>query len=441
MNVDLMNGNLFEIAGKLISCVVSTLIYFRIIDARYIRTYHSKVLYVVIKIVCCSMNLVVYSFNSPTVNVIFWIFVILITSKFFYENEKSKKGSYYFINIALFFLFSICEAIGGLSVSAGVKILGIAQREDIISFVYTVGGSVSVILMYYLVLQRLFTTERTKKISTIQYIIYVIITAYVLVNIGSILFLLQHELTNKDYIFLLLDGVFVIILNLYLFYLLDTFSENKELKYKILLYERLSQGKYDYYAKQMESNKKALSVIHDIRKHIQVLEGLNQASMSAQLKGYTDSFEEMIEPLLVKQYTDSAIFNILIKDKIEYCEKNGIQFELNIEPIGLAFMKPIDITTLFGNILDNAIEACESANEKKLSLKIYPFNGLVYVQLANTYKKDVHCNSKGRPISMKGEHHGIGLENVEKVLQHYSGDIQYAVSPELFTVEIMLSKI
>lgn len=433
-------ADLFGIVGKLISCVVSTLIYFRIIDARYIRTYHSKFLYTLIKIVCCLGNLVVYCLNIPLVNVMFWLVIILAVSKFFYKNEKNKSGSYYFINIAFFFICSICEAVGCLLVQAGVKILGIDQSEIIISFVYTVGGSVSVILMYYLVMQRLFKTERTKKITPIQYIIYAIITAYVLVNIGSILFLLQHELTYKDYSFLLLDGVFVIILNLYVFYLLDAFSENKELKYKILLYERLAQGKYDYYAKQMENNRRALRVIHDIRKHIQVLEGLNQTHISMQLKGYTDSFEEMIEPLLVKQYTNSAILNILIKDKIEYCERNEIQFDICVEPIDMNFMKPIDITTLFGNILDNAMEACKNAKDKMVCLKIYPFNGLVYVQLSNTYEKEIYCNEGGRPLSLKGEQHGIGLENVEKVLQDYNGDIEYIVSKELFTVEIMFSK-
>lgn len=438
--MDINKEELFVITGRLISCIVSNLIYFRIIDARYIRTYHSEFLYIMIKMVCCLGNLAVYTLNSPVVNVAFWILIIIITSKFFYKNEKNRQASYYLINIALFFLFAVCESIGGLAVRVGVKFLGIIQGEEIISFVYTLGGSLSVILMYYLVIQKLFTAERTKKISSIQYLIYAIITAYVLINIGSILFLLQHELTNKDYLFLLLDGVFVIIINLYLFYLLDTFSENKELKYKILLYEKLAQEKYDYYAKQMENNKKALRVIHDIRKHIRVLEGLNQTNISTQLKGYTDSFEEMIEPLLVKQYTNSAIFNILIKDKIEYCERNSIQFKIDIGPVDMQFMKPIDITTLFGNILDNAVEACEKSEKKEIQLKMYPFNGLCYVELSNTYEKEVYRNSHGRPISLKGEHHGIGLVNVEKVLHEYNGEIQYIVTQELFTVELMFSK-
>ena len=441
MNLDYINGDLFGIAGKLISCVVSTLVIFRIFDARYIRTYSSKILYIIIRIVCCSINLYIYFLNSPIVNVVFWLLVIIVISKVLYTDEKAKRGTYYFINIALFFICSICESLGGLLVQAGVKILGITQNEIIISFVYTVGGSASLILLYYLVLQRLFAREKAKKIATVQYIIYAIITVYVLVNVGSILFLLQHDLTEKDYWFLLLDGVFVIILNLYLFYLLDIFTDNKELRYKLALYERQAKGNYDYYIKQIESNKKALSVIHDIRKHIRVLENLKQTQISSQLQGYTDSFEEMIEPLLIKQYSDSAILNIIINDKVDYCQKRAIQFEVDIHSICIDFMKPIDVTTIFGNILDNAIEACEEAKERKISLKISPFNGLIYVHLSNTYEKEILWNNRGRPLSTKGEQHGIGLENVEKVLQDYNGNIQYAVSQGQFIVEMMFSKL
>ena len=441
MGINLTDGQLFDIVGRLISCMVSTLIIFRIFDVRYERVYPSKILYILVKSGCCVINWSLYFVNSPVINVLFWLFIILTISKVLYTDHQLKKRNYYFMNIAFFFICSICESIGALIVQAGVKILDISQNDAIISFIYTVGGSTSLILMYYLVLQRLFAAEKRRKTSTVQYIIYAGITAYVLVNIGSILFLLQHELGSKDYLFLLLDAVLVIVINLYLFHLLDIFSENKDLKYKLALYERQAKGNYEYYQKQIESNKKALRVIHDVRKHICVLEELKESQISAQLRGYTDSFEEMIEPLLIKQYSDNAILNIIINDKKEYCDKNGLNFVIDIQPVEIDFMKPIDITTIFGNILDNAIEACEKSVEKKISLSIYPFNGMVYTQISNSYEGSIRWNTHGRPLSMKGEGHGIGLENVEKTLQYYNGNIEFAAFDELFTVEVIISKL
>lgn len=75
---------------------------------------------------------------------------------------------------------------------------------------------------------------------------------YILINIGGSLLLLQFELSPKDYVFLLLDALLVIAINLYVFYLLDIFAENKDLKYKLALYEKQAKSNYDYYAKQIE---------------------------------------------------------------------------------------------------------------------------------------------------------------------------------------------
>lgn len=438
MGIDFVNVQLFDITGRLVSCIVSTVVIFQFFDTRYERVYSSKCLYVFIKILVCMLNVFLYYFDKPILNMCYWILIIVLAGHFLYVNEKVGWFKYYLINVSFLLAYSLCEAVGGILIELGIKVLNIQQEESVISFVCIISSSISVILLYYLLLRRLLANDKQKKVSITQYIIYAIISIYVLVNIGGILFLIQHELDSKDYLFLLLDAVLVIILNLYLFYLLDILGENKDLKYKLALYENQAKSNYDYYARQVESNKKALAVIHDIRKHMRVLESLKQSQISSQLQEYTDSFEALIEPLLVKQYSDSPILNIILNDKADYCKSRGIQLEIDIAPISFAFMKPIDITTILGNILDNAIEACEKSKERIIDLKISSFNELIYIELSNAYNGEVHMNANGRPQSKKGEGHGIGLENVENALMQYNGSIQFSVTEKLFSVEIML---
>ena len=434
-----MDSQLFDLVGKLMSCIVSVLMVFQYFDTKCLRTYHSKFFYVGVKAVCCVLNFAVYLFDSPFANSSFWIVLVLLSSKFLYYEEKGNRAKYYLINIAFVLALSTCESIGCILVGAGVKIIGIIQHDSIISFVYTIGGSVSAILLYYLVLKRLFINDKTGKISISQYTIYAVITVYVLINIGEILFLIRHDLSSKDYIFLMADAVFVILINLYLFYMLDTFAENKDLKYKLALYERQAQSNYEYYAKKIESQKTAMSVIHDIRKHIKVMEEMKGYNASVEMEEYTNSFENMIAPLLVRQYCDNPILNIIINDKVDYCEKSGIEFKVEVERVSIDFIEPIDITTIFGNILDNAVEACEKAEDKKILLKIHPFNDLIYIQLSNSFWGNIKWNAKGFPLSGKGEQHGIGLNNVEKVLENYNGNMQFSVEGQVFAVEIMIS--
>lgn len=186
------------------------------------------------------------------------------------------------------------------------------------SFVCTVGGSATAVLLYHMVLRKLFARGKRKNISVEQSAFYVVITLYVLLNMIEILFLVKYELNGGNYTFLTLNAFFMILIHLYLFYMLDTFTENKDLKCKLALYERQAQGNYDYYLKQREINKTAMAVIHDLRKHIQIMEELKQSGISSDLKEYTNEFENMVLPLMVQQYCSNVILNTVIADKMDY---------------------------------------------------------------------------------------------------------------------------
>lgn len=440
MNINLIDSQLFDMAGKLVSCMVSVFIVFRYYDAKYIRTYGSGWIYSGLAAICCFLNFIICLLNHPVMNICFWLAMIFIFNSFFYYGETISKGKYYIINIAFIFLISICEALGVVLVNEIIKIIGISQTGSVISFVRETGGSAIAIIFYYLLIERLFIRRKVERISISQYAIYIIISVYALMNMVEILLLMKHEMNNMDYLFVVVSAVLVIFMNLYLFYLLDVFAENKELKYKLVLYERQARSNYEYYAKQAESRKTAMAVIHDVRKHIQVMENLKQAGAPLEMQSYTNSFEEMIEPLLIKQYCDNAILNVILNDKAEYCEKNGIGFAIDLYDVDIEYMEPIDITTIFGNILDNAIEACEKAEEKNINLKIYPFNKFIYVQLSNTFSGELALDANGRPKSGKGEYHGIGLENVEKVLEAYYGQMTFSMEEGIFTIEILFSQ-
>lgn len=440
MSIYYNSWQLLDVIGKLISCVVTTSIVFQYFDAKYKRTYQSKLLYICWIICCLLANFLLYLLDKPIINIGFWITAITLTGMLFYYDETMNKKKYYLTNIAFMLVYSTCEAVGGVCAEIVILSLNFSQNEFLIEFIFTICGSTAAILLNYLVIKRLFVHGKTAGISAGQYTIYAIITAYVLVNVGEILFLVNHELSNKDYLFLIVDGIFIIFINLYLFYLLDAFVENKDLKYRIALYERQAKSNYDYYAKQVENHRKALAVIHDVRKHMRIVEDYEKMGAYIEKEDYVTSFEEMISPLLMKQYCDNAILNMIINDKQEECEKKEIEFQVDILKIDINFMEPIDITTLFGNILDNAIEACEKSIDKQIHLKISPFNGLIYVQLSNSFEGKIVWDTHGRPLSNKGNEHGIGLENVEKVVHRYNGNIEFLEDGKRFIVEIMMSQ-
>lgn len=433
--------HVFEIVGKFISCAVSVFITFQYFEARFSRVYQTKACYTVLKAFCLLLNFLLYFWDSPVINISFWLAMIFLVGGIFYYDDHLGRGKYYISNFVFVLAVSICESAGVILVNLGAYFMEVKPDAAVFSFAQTMTGSLLCILLYYLVLKRFFIRRGTERISIIQYTVYAAVTVYSLVNIGEVLFLFTIDVDRPIYLFLMANAILGVFLNLYLFYFLDMSAENRELKYKVMLYEKQASFNYHYYAKQMESHKAAMEAIHDIRKHMRVLEELKQGASVSQIQGYADSFEEKLSPLLVNQYCSNMILNIIIHDKMEECGKNAVNFDVKIQDVNLDFMDPIDITTIFGNLLDNALEACGKERQGKITLKIYPFNGFIYVQLSNTFTGRIRWDTKGKPVSDKGEQHGIGLENVEKALVKYSGNMEFTVSDHLFTTEIMFSQL
>lgn len=434
-----MEMQLLDYLGKFVSCTVTVFIMFQYFDTKYARTYNSKLLYVVLKVLCLFANYMLYLIDNPVANVVFWIAVLSFVGGVFYYDDHLGKIKYFAVSYMFVFISSICEAVGVMLASAWNYFFNLNPDENIFLFARTISGSAVYVLLYYLVLKRIFIQKETERIWGVQYLIYAVSSAYVLINIGGILFLGTQETDSIVFRFMVLNSFIGIFINLYLFYLLDTFAENKELKYKITLYEKQEKLNYEYYARQADNYKTALTVIHDIRKHVKVLGELDQKGTFQEVQSYADAFENMLSPLLLKHYCENAILNIIINDKADYCTKNAIEFDVNVCDADIDFMEPTDITTIFGNLLDNAVEACKKTEKGRITLEINPFNGLVYVELSNSFSGELRLDARGFPLSDKGEHHGIGLRNVEKSLKKYNGSMEFSIEDGMFVVKILFS--
>lgn len=434
-----MERQLLDYLGRFMSCTVTVFIMFRYFDTKYERRYGSRLLYTAIKALCLLANYMLYLIDAPIVNMMFWLIMTLFVGGIFYYDDHLGRVKFFIVNYVFVLSNAICEAVGVMLVNAANYFSRLNPDEYIFTFVRTVSGSAACVLLYYLVLKRIFIQKKAERILIVQYLIYAVAAVYVLVSIGEILVLGTQETDGIAFKFMILNAFFGIFLNLYLFYLLDAFAENKELKYRITLYERQEKLNYEYYAKQAENYKTALSVLHDIRRHVKVLEQLNQEEKFPEVQNYADAFENMLSPLLLKHYCDNVILNIIINEKVDFCKKNEIDFDVKVCSIDIDFMEPIDITTIFGNLLDNAVEACKGIKRGHIALEAGSFNGFIYVQLFNSFSKKTKWDVRGFPLSDKGEQHGIGLRNVEKILKKYNGNMEFSAEEGVFTVKILFS--
>lgn len=241
----------------------------------------------------------------------------------------------------------------------------------------------------------------------------------------------KYEFTIILIVFLFID--------LYLAYLLYKLSESYELEKKYDLVTQQSQLQHRAYKDLNEKYNASRKIVHDVKKHIALLEGLiSQNNMEAANK-YKRSLSIELDKLVPQFECDSPILTVIINNKIAVAESKNIDFDLNIEFSELDFISDLDITSIFSNLLDNAFEACEELPKSKrnVQLTITRFNYFLIISLKNAYKT-INVNENEKFASTKENHQGIGLSNIQCVIDKYDGYFDINADLGTFKSEIVI---
>lgn len=255
---------------------------------------------------------------------------------------------------------------------------------------------------------------------------------------------------------IILDILFLVFMNLYIWYLFSYQSKNEKLKAELELWKKQSEMQYQYYEKVEQNYRSSRKMIHDIRNHLQAIEAL-QEQEAAQGKEYVRNMHQMLDSLGSVNYTDNRMLNIILNDKAEEAEKSEIEVVIRIGEIHLEHVRDMDITTIFANLLDNALEAAEQAEgNRMIQVRADTFHDFVAVKIRNSMKcadtatagetgEDADYQEswnveawnqkkgKGRKLHM-----GIGLENVRHTLEKYGGGMMTEAAGDEFTVSITI---
>lgn len=185
--------------------------------------------------------------------------------------------------------------------------------------------------------------------------------------------------------------------------------------------------KNEYYLKRLEEEEKVKEIYHDLKNFFLVTESsaINK-TISEKLKKYGSYYE-----------TGNIFLNIVLADKISKAEKFGITIECNVDFSKGSFMQPLEITTLFGNLLDNAIEACEKVDieERYIIFKSQCKGGFQSIVIKNSMR---YFDNTIKTAKNNKAFHGYGLVNVKRVIQIYNGHLSIDAHDNEFMISIII---
>lgn len=179
-----------------------------------------------------------------------------------------------------------------------------------------------------------------------------------------------------------------------------------------------------YYDELEKSNRELAKIRHDLKNRLSPLYNLEACDVENARKSIRSLYKELDEsrPHVL---TRNRALNSILQVKLSQAEKEGIQTEYRINVSEELNMEYGDMGILFGNIMDNAIEACEKSEKKEIRLFVEQKSNSLAIVLENTKSREQE-GTIGKTSKKYADGHGIGLKSVQKIVAKYDGmmDIQ-----------------
>ncbi|MCM1227582.1 MAG: ATP-binding protein [Clostridium sp.] len=267
---------------------------------------------------------------------------------------------------------------------------------------------------------------------------------YIILIIFEIIFFACVSTAIQDY----MSGQFLIfvmsgfmVLDIYIMYMIHKISLAREIEQKVNLMQQQEQLQHQMYRELREKYNITREISHDINRHINSLESLIADKPIEKAERYISDLIKETERLKPYIKNQNAMLEIILNTISDRCEKEHILLELNIEDFKMDFISDMDITTIFSNLLDNAIDACMEIprSERKIHVVIRKQIGLIVFRITNPCKNSL-IHMLPNNTSTKLNHSGIGLSNVKKAVKKYNGIINISHEENQFCVSITFNK-
>lgn len=243
-----------------------------------------------------------------------------------------------------------------------------------------------------------------------------------------------------------LSSVFLLTTNLLVFGI-NQYNQKKSLEItemRLLLQKEVDS--MEYYQLLLSQNENQSILIHDIKKHLQSISLLNEKNETDKINAYINQLMHSTDLQETSRLCDHDMLNAILSRYKRQCSSQHIAFLTDIRHGTTEFISDTDLTSLFCNLLDNAIEATSGIPEAFIELNISqrektPF---AIITIINSSRTNPLSGENNTLITSKPDkrNHGFGIKSIRKVVNNYHGDLQmyYENKDSTFHTIITLKK-
>ncbi len=305
----------------------------------------------------------------------------------------------------------------------------------LIGLVYLLAYYVSYTLVYFIYGRRIKLGESFRiRSTTILLFVGIALVTVIFFNCVVVYF------SDKENIIMTL---LVIIYEEFLcFFLLNTqfgLIRTGELKNELSVTQYLLREKERQYNLSKENIELINLKCHDLRHQIRQIGKDKGLSL-----GTVGEIESAISIYDAEVRTDNEVLDIILTEKSLRCALDGIALTCVADGHSLDFMEDTDIYSLFGNALDNAIEAVSRLEKERrnVGVVVRSINNLVSVNVRNSYDGEITLDADGLPLTTKSDKnfHGIGVKSIRQIAEKYNGTCSVSLNNGVFNLNVLVAR-
>lgn len=323
----------------------------------------------------------------------------------------------------------------------GLSLMIILFKIGVVSSVEKISINNFNLVVIIRIIQLIYIHTVSKNISFIRYINDKILLMLSLIGIGN--FVLANFVIKNTFYYSYLSDKFMIIISAGLFfiqivnlYMLDLVSNIIQEKMGLEIILKSKQNDEDI----MRMHKELRGWRHDMRNHVNIVLGLLERNLPDEAINYIKEIDKRTRDFEEITYTENIALDSILSSKVKLAEEKGIKIQLDLNVLSDIKLSKVDICTVFGNLLDNSIEACEKIKEGKfITLKILAQEDKLIIRIKNNTDGDLREEKGSFKTTKTGVGHGIGLTQIDRVVKKYDGYIKRTHKNNVFDTSIMIN--
>lgn len=284
---------------------------------------------------------------------------------------------------------------------------------------------VKVILFFLiLVIRKKFGKKSMEMMLDTEWLRFLFFPIFTIAVISAMLSVFEYVQTVEQANLLAVIAFGMVGMNIIVFYLINDIVEREMTMHENKVFQIQARNQLEMYRSISENFDNQKRKTHEYKNQILCIESLLDKKQYSKLEEYVKKIYGSLnnEPDAIN--TNNVIVNAILNTKYQEAEAKGIVFVFRVNDLSELKMKDEDVVTILANLLNNAIEACEVCEGKKvIRFKFVKEDDMIIIAVKNTFSYDViYENGEIKTTKTSSvDEHGVGIKNVLKIIEKYGG--------------------